>query len=55
MRAAGWGIVTLAFATLVQSAAAQAGNTSKFIAVGTYAAPAAVPEPRWLFSKSRRP
>jgi hypothetical protein len=44
MKAAGWSIVALTFAALVQSAGAQAGNISKFMAVGTYAAPAAVPE-----------
>jgi hypothetical protein len=45
MRASAWARVALTLAaTLMQSVGAQAADTSKFLAVGTYAESAAVPE-----------
>jgi hypothetical protein len=43
MRTAAWGAVAVALAAMASSCA-QAGDASKFMAVGTYAAPASVPE-----------
>jgi hypothetical protein len=44
MRGPTRGIAALIFATLIQSADAQAGDMSKFMAVGTYADPTATPD-----------
>ncbi|MDB5620409.1 hypothetical protein [Tardiphaga sp.] len=46
-------IVALIVATLIHSTGAQAGDTSKFMAVGTYAEPTAVPEASLALSEER--
>ncbi|MDB5581337.1 MAG: hypothetical protein JWR80_6513 [Bradyrhizobium sp.] len=44
MKPACWSIVFVTIVSLLQNAGAQAGDISKFMAIGTYAAPAPVPE-----------
>jgi hypothetical protein len=44
MKPACWSIVCVTIVSLLQNAGAQASDTSKFMAIGTYAAPATVPE-----------